>query len=338
MVGGQFQSHGTGVFKETILKPDHAVMNGLSPVESWDETYVHTNHNANRIVLAERRDNKDAEPYTWVREHGKGRVFYTAWGHDERTWSNAGFQVLVENGIRWASASSSAQLKPRTGLKPVEYVESTAPLPNYTPTRNGAVRASRFARMQKPLDPAESMKHLVTFPEFEVSLFASEPDIVKPIWLAWDERGRLWMAETVDYPNNLQSAGEGHDRLKICEDTDGDGRADKFTVFRRPVEHPTGFAFANGGVIVIHSGKTEFFKDTNQDDKADERKVLFSAGAWVTRTPRRAICVMVLTTGFGEPLGIPGFAARLGEGNPFRTGNLSLQARRLSVGVCSFEQ
>src|SRR6266699_3271736 len=118
LVGGQFQTHGTGVFKETIVKPDHAVMSGLSPIESWDETYVHTKHNANRVVLAERRDNKGAEPYTWVREHGKGRVFYTAWGHDERTWSNAGFQTLVENGIRWTAANSPTQLKPRAGLKP----------------------------------------------------------------------------------------------------------------------------------------------------------------------------------------------------------------------------
>src|SRR6266496_1622507 len=47
LVGGQFQTHGTGVFKESIVKPDHAVMTGLSPIESWDETYVHTNQNAN---------------------------------------------------------------------------------------------------------------------------------------------------------------------------------------------------------------------------------------------------------------------------------------------------
>src|SRR5438128_8610037 len=131
LVGGQFQSHGTGVFKETLVRPDHPVLQGLSPIESWDETYVHTRHNTNRIVLAERRDDRGAEPYTWVREHGQGRVFYTAWGHDQRTWSNPGFQALVENGIRWASANSSAQLKPRTGLKPFEYVESPAQLPNY---------------------------------------------------------------------------------------------------------------------------------------------------------------------------------------------------------------
>src|SRR5438105_9872605 len=76
LVGGQFQRHGTGVFKETIVNTEHPVMKGLSPIEGWDETYVHTKHNTNRIVLAERRDNNGNEPYTWVREAGKGRVFY----------------------------------------------------------------------------------------------------------------------------------------------------------------------------------------------------------------------------------------------------------------------
>lgn len=126
LIGGQFQKHQTGVFKETIIKSDHPVMQELTAIESWDETYVHTKHNTNRIVLAERRyagtnsmaanlGNADvqggAEPYTWVREHGKGRVFYTAWGHDQRTWTNVNFQTLVERGIRWASENSPNQLK-----------------------------------------------------------------------------------------------------------------------------------------------------------------------------------------------------------------------------------
>src|SRR5436190_598692 len=106
LVGGQFKSHGTGVFQETIVRSDHPVMKGLLPIESWDETYVHTRHNTNRVVLAERRDDTGAEAYTWVRAAGQGRVFNTAWGHDERTWSNAGFQALVENGVRWASEHS----------------------------------------------------------------------------------------------------------------------------------------------------------------------------------------------------------------------------------------
>ena len=127
LVGGQFQRHLTGVFKETIINSDHPVTKGLTPIESWDETYVHTKHNTNRIVLAERRypgtnamtanlgntsdSDGGAEPYTWVREHGQGRVFYTAWGHDQRTWTNANFQALVESGIRWAAANSPNQTK-----------------------------------------------------------------------------------------------------------------------------------------------------------------------------------------------------------------------------------
>jgi type 1 glutamine amidotransferase len=106
LVGGQFKSHGTGVFKETIVNAEHPVMKGLAPIESWDESYVHSKHNTNRIVLAERRDEKGNEPYTWVREAGKGRVFYTAWGHDQRTWSNAQFISLIESGIRWAAAGA----------------------------------------------------------------------------------------------------------------------------------------------------------------------------------------------------------------------------------------
>jgi len=105
LVGGQFKSHGTGVFKETIVNGDHPLMKGITPIESWDESYVHTKHNTNRIVLAERRDEKGNEPYTWVRQVGKGRVFYTAWGHDQRTWSNPQFVALIENGVRWAAAA-----------------------------------------------------------------------------------------------------------------------------------------------------------------------------------------------------------------------------------------
>ncbi len=276
LVGGQFLKHGTGVFKETLVNPGHPITKGLSPIESWDETYVHAKHNTNRIVLAERRDDTGAEPYTWVREQGKGRIFYTAWGHDERTWSHAGFVGLVENGIRWASENSPSQLKRPEGLAPFEYMEAPAPLPNYTLNAPWGTQSEPIRTMQKPLAPAESLKHLSTFPEFEAKLFAAEPDVAKPIWMAWDERGRLWIAETFDYPNNMQPPGQGHDQIKICEDTDGDGKADKFTVFADKLSVPTSFTFANGGIVVVHSGQTEFLKDTDGDDKADVRQTLFS--------------------------------------------------------------
>lgn len=275
LVGGQFKSHGAGVFKETIIQSDHPIMSGIAPIESWDESYVHARHNSNRTVLAERRDDKGAEPYTWIREHGKGRVFYTAWGHDQRTWSNPSFQALVERGIRWASEHSPTALKPAQNLAAFEYIEAPAPLPNYVVSERWGTQGEPIRTMQKPLSPEQSIKHLAVFPEFETSLFASEPQIVKPIWISWDERGRTWIAETIDYPNEMQPPGQGRDRLKICEDTNGDGQADKFTVFAESLSVPTGFVFANGGVIVVHSGKTELLRDTNGDDKSDVREDLF---------------------------------------------------------------
>lgn len=275
LVGAQFQRHGAGVFKETIVDRDHPIMNGLDEIESWDESYVHSKHNPEKTVLAVREDNEGKEPWTWVRSHGKGRVFYTAWGHDQRTWSHPGFHALITQGIRWASAHSPGLLHPKEGLPEFQYEPSTSPLPNYTPGARWGTQGEPITTMQLPLPPDASMKHLVTLPEFTVELVASEPEIIKPLWLAWDHRGRLWIAESVDYPNQLQSPGEGRDRLKICEDTDGDGKADTFIVFADKLSIPTGFVFAGGGVIVIHSGRTEIFYDRDGDDKADESRVLF---------------------------------------------------------------
>jgi type 1 glutamine amidotransferase len=68
----------------------------------WDETYVHAKINPDKTVLMERVDASGREPWTWVREQGKGRVFYTAYGHDERVWGHPMFHRLVRNGILWA--------------------------------------------------------------------------------------------------------------------------------------------------------------------------------------------------------------------------------------------
>ncbi len=62
--------------------------------------------------------------------------------------------------------------------------------------------------------------------------------------MAWDERGRLWVVESVDYPNTFKETdGATNDRIKICEDTNGDGKADKFTVFADELNIPTSMVF-----------------------------------------------------------------------------------------------
>lgn len=279
LVGGRFKSHGTGVFRETILIPDHPVERDLKAIESWDETYVHEMHNEQgRQVLGVRDERGKAEPYTWVRTHGRGRVFYTAWGHDERTFGNADFQKLLERGIRWAAGDWA--LAPQPALAAVPVVEAAGDIPVYVAGGKWGDEGQRQRTMPVPLPPAESMKHMVLPPGFSAKLFAADPDIMKPVAMAWDERGRLWIAETYDYPNELQPEGKGRDRIKICEDTNGDGAADKFTVFADKLSIPTSLCFANGGVIVAQAPHMLFFKDTNGDDVADERRVLNTG--WAT--------------------------------------------------------
>ncbi len=112
--------------------------------------------------------------------------------------------------------------------------------------------------------------------DMRLELFAAEPDIAKPIAMAWDERGRCWIAETRDYPHGVQRSGEGLDSIKICEDTDGDGKADKFTVFADKLNLPTSIVFVNGGIIVAQSPRFLFLADTDGDGKADVRKEIMT--------------------------------------------------------------
>ncbi len=271
LVGGRFWKHGTGTFAAKIIDAAHPAMRGLAPFASWDETYRHNELADDIRVLMAREESGGYEPYTWVRQQGRGRVYYTALGHDERTWKELGFHALLANGVKW----TAGRLKPRDDLKPFEYVE--AKIPNYVPKASWGTQAEPIARMQKPLPPEESVKHFTTPHGFTVELFASEPLIQgKPIAMAWDERGRLWLAETVDYPNDLHKQGEGNDRIVILDDTDGDGRADKRTVFADKLSVPTSLVHSNGGLIVTAYPDTLFFKDTSGDGVADERRVLFT--------------------------------------------------------------
>lgn len=267
LIGGQFESHGDGAFSAEIIKPDHPAMDGVTDFETeWDETYRHRQFANDIDVLMERVDSTHREPYTWVKEYGEGRVFYTAFGHDERTFRNPGFLQLVKSGIRWAVGEQAVKRLDAYAVVPPKYEEGR--MPNYE-------RRDPPPMFQLPLSPEESQTHIQIPVGFRLELFASEPDIKKPIAMDWDERGRLWVIETVDYPNTVRDdKGEGDDRILILEDTDKDGKADKFTVFADKLNIPTGFTFANGGIIVAQAPHFLFLQDTDGDDHADVRKVL----------------------------------------------------------------
>ncbi len=275
LIGGQFWRHTMDTIQPVWTKPDHPALAGVQPFKAWDETYLHEKLQPDNIILTERtiqadqakdKPGKTTEPYTWVRTHGKGRVFYTAYGHDERTWSKPEFQQLLEKGILWAVNDEAR--KAHAALNPQPFAYREAKLPNYEQRPGPQLQ-------QLPLSPEESVKHIQIPVDFTLDVFAHEPDVMHPIALSWDERGRLYVLITKDYPNERKENG-GSDYILICEDTNNDGKADKFTRFAEGLSIPTGMVFANGGLIVSQAPHMLFLRDTDGDDKADEKKILFS--------------------------------------------------------------
>jgi glucose/arabinose dehydrogenase/azurin/lysophospholipase L1-like esterase len=125
-------------------------------------------------------------------------------------------------------------------------------------------------------DGTQAISQMKVGPGLKVELFASEkefPELVKPVQIAFDNRGRLWVAAWKSYPH-WQPKTPMDDKLLILEDTNGDGKADKRTVFAGDLHNPTGFEFWNGGVIVSQAPNLVFLKDTNGDDKYDTKQPL----------------------------------------------------------------
>ncbi len=149
---------------------------------------------------------------------------------------------------------------------------------------------TRLVRETEPLAP-EKQRAMLKVPEgFEIQLFAAEPMINKPINLAFDDRGRLWVSSTVEYPyaagKERWEDAEGsrvrgsRDAIKILEDTDGDGRADTVTDFADGLNIPTGVLPWHlpehaDGCIAWSIPNIWYFADTDGDGKCDHREVLF---------------------------------------------------------------
>lgn len=124
-------------------------------------------------------------------------------------------------------------------------------------------------------DPEAELKSFRMAEGFEVNLFAADPLIAKPIQMNFDARGRLWVATSSVYPQVIP--GEiPNDKIVILEDTDGDGKADKATVFAEGLFIPTGIEPGDGGCYVANSTEIVHLKDTKGDGKADQRRVLLS--------------------------------------------------------------
>lgn len=133
-----------------------------------------------------------------------------------------------------------------------------------------------------PRDPQTAAKMMTVPDGFTVEVVAAEPDIVNPVAMTFDEQGRVWIAESLEYPR--KQPGPGKDRVKILEDTDGDGAMDKFTVFLDGLNIPSGVAVGHGGVWVANSPDILFVPDKDRDGKPDGEPQIVVTGFGRTDT------------------------------------------------------
>ena len=142
---------------------------------------------------------------------------------------------------------------------------------NYNLGPNGSAPAYKYGK--------EAEACLTVPKDYKVELFASEkefPNLANPMQLSFDNRGRLWVAAMPTYPHYRPGDPMPNDKLLVYEDTNGDGKADKETVFADHLHLPIGFEFAPGGVYVSQEPHLIFLADANGDDKADSSEVVLT--------------------------------------------------------------
>jgi len=218
----------------------------------------------------------DIQPMMWAYEKENYRAFVTIPGHLYSTFEQPFYRAILMRGIAWAGKRPSVD----EFCKPEEIAALTYP-------QGG------------PQRPEETLKALEVHPDFSMKLVASEPLITKPMNFDWDPSGRMWVAETPEYPNGRRGMRPDYrgkewkdhggvdpepgkqdrkalDKISILTDTNGDGIADKKEIFYEGLELVTGLVFYKDGVIVTQAPDILWLRDTDHDGKADKVEKLYT--------------------------------------------------------------
>ncbi|GAB4031934.1 PVC-type heme-binding CxxCH protein [Spirosoma jeollabukense] len=176
--------------------------------------------------------------------------------------------TAIRDNAVWLAASKGEKLDLSVADK------NTSPLPpvktNYNPEKNGSLTY---------LSGKDALAKLKVPQGYKIELFASEeefPDLAKPMQMSFDNKGRLWIACMPSYPHYKPGDSKPNDKIIILEDTNGDGKADKQSVFADKLHLPLGFELSKEGVYVSQGPNLKLYTDTNGDEKADKVEILMS--------------------------------------------------------------
>ena len=177
-------------------------------------------------------------------------------------------------------------LRPLRLILPVLFVLTTAAVAHAQPPAEDP-----FALGVRNTEPVSAENELKTFtvPEgFQMELVATEPDVAKPMNLAFDTKGRLWVSSSLEYPFAAEPDAVPRDTISVMEDTNGDGKADVVTVFADKLNIPIGLIPYGDGVICFSIPNIWFLHDRDGDGKCDEREILY--GPFDTTRDTHGMC------------------------------------------------
>jgi putative membrane-bound dehydrogenase-like protein len=145
---------------------------------------------------------------------------------------------------------------------------------------------SKRSPEERAMTPQGSLEAMSLSEDFRVELFAAEPDVMSPVEMAFDENGRVFVAEMLDYPSDPPPGKPARSRIRLLENSNGDGKTWRAAVFADNVLAVSGFMPWKGGLIVTAAPDILFLKDTDGDGRADLREVLYTGFPLVNQEAR----------------------------------------------------
>ncbi len=303
ILGADYEDH-YGAGRATVVRqiPETAgnpILTGVA-AEFRAESHLYKSRNLLNTVTpllnGRTEDGKsEVEPVAWINTRENHRIFYTSLG-SPADFAEPNFRRLLVNGVLWALDDF---IPPAPTPSPApKATPPSATAPAATPAAAPAVSPSSPEQLG-PLTPAESARSFQVADDLVWEQVLAEPIVQQPVFLTFDERGRMWVVQYRQYPHpaGLKMVSRdnfwravydrvppppphhfpGLDRITIHEDTDGDGIFDKHKTFIDGLSIATSVAFGRGGVFVLNPPYLLFYADRNRDDVPDgDPEVLLS--------------------------------------------------------------
>jgi len=291
ILGVSYQSHFSGgtetVVRQITETSGNPILNNVAAEFRSKSSLYRSRNPVNTLtplLNGRTADNKsEVEPVAWINTRENRRVFYTSLGGPD-DFAEPNFRRLLLNGILW---SLDDFIPPASTTRPAA-------------TNAAAPPAPKPSEQLAPLSPEESAKSFHVFDDLVWEQVLAEPIIAQPVFLTFDERGRMWVVQYRQYPNpaglkmvsrdNFWRAVydkvppppphhfKGADKITIHEDTDGDGRFDRHKTFLDGLNIVTSVALGRGGVFVLNPPYLMFYPDRNRDDVPDGDPAVLLSG------------------------------------------------------------